>query len=469
MQISNTNEAGFSNRTSILEVIDQTTDVRSAVFSEIVSGRQWYPLRLFFVLGCLFSVPPLVNAVLYSHENKDYSHWYAIGRSVVAGEPLYADAINGEPGYLYPPTAAVLFYGPLSHLNSFSFVSVLCLITTLAWAFSVWASTVLISGSWKGNSWRSSILPGLAVAPYVWDIQFLGQTNMLLLAFTLAAFLSVRHDFPFSAGSFFGMAVAIKVFPLPAMAYFIVRRRWYAVLTSIISVCAFVWLFPGLLRGFERNTIELRQWASLMILDQSGESMAGRSSIGYTRRNQSLVSVSHRLLRPVNAGDNPQKPLYVNLANVTPQTAQLVGYSACLLLGCLLLIACRFRFGSTRFCEGVEIAMVCTLVPLCSPLAWTYFFCWLLPGWTALGFWWGRDSLAPTVQRNVKIGFCITAALLASAISEQIDPTLQAFGMTAWGAVAMFITLAYIRFHLPGDAANPGVKSKTSDINLSPV
>lgn len=353
MRTSTKGEADFRDKT-IVDTMDHTTGVQPVRLWKIAFGKDWFPLRLFFVLGCLFSIPPLVNSILFSSENKDYSHWYVIGRSVLAGESLYADAIHGEPGYMYPPTAAVLFYGPLSQLNHFGFVSVLCLITSVSWVFSVWTSTVLISGGWKGNSWHSTLLPGLAVAPYIWDIQFLGQTNILLLALTLGAFLTLRQNFPLSAGLLFGLAVALKAFPLPAVAYFIVKRSWFGVLASMISVFAFVWCFPGIVRGFERNTTELKQWASLMILDQSGESMAGRSSIGYTRRNQSLVSVSHRLLRRVNAGDH-QRPLYVNFTNVTPQTAQLVGHGACFILGFLLLLACRFRFALHDFVKGLKL------------------------------------------------------------------------------------------------------------------
>lgn len=233
------------------------------------------------------------------------------------------------------------------------------------------------------------------------------------------------------------------------MAYFIVRRQVTAVIASILSIIAFVWFFPGIVRGFERNNAELKEWTSLMLADQSGEKMAARSSIGFSRRNQSLVSCSHRLLRRVNGGDTPAKPLYVNLANVSPKTAQLVGYGACLLLGVVLLVSCRFHFGPSPQCEGLEIAMVCTLVPLCSPLAWTYFFCWLLPAWAAISYWIGNPLLTPSTRRTIKIGVGIAAALLISALSQQIDPTLQAYGVTAFGSVILFLTLAYIRFNLP--------------------
>jgi len=294
-----------------------------------------------------------------------------------------------------------------------------------------------------------SVGPGLMVAPYIWDVQLLGQTNLLLLALTLGSFLAIRKQLPHLASWLFGTAVALKAFPLSAIAYFAVRRQWLAVGSSIVSICALVWFFPGLVRGFERNTQELKQWASLMILDQSGNSMAGRSSIGFTRRNQSLVACSHRLLRHIDAGDRPTKPLYVNIADMTPRAAQMIGHGTCLLLGLVLLLACRFQFAPNLPCEGLEIAMVCTLVPLCSPLAWTYFFCWLLPAWMAIGYWFNHSYLTARAQRVVMFGAGIAGLLLVSAVSEQIDPTLQACGVTAFGSVALFLTLAFIRFNLP--------------------
>ena len=442
---------GFLNPEFLPIVRPETTTEQIQDWLGSISHR-YASLLVFFITGCLFSVAPIVNAVLYEKDNKDYSHWYMIGQSVLAGQPLYEDVRHGEPEYMYPPTAAVLFYAPLSTLGHTAFVGILCFLTAISWGLTVWAATVLVRGKWDSNLRMDTILPGLAVAPYVWDIQLLGQTNLLLLAFCLGAFLLIRQKHPVSSGLLFGMAVALKAFPLPAIAYFIVRRKWVSVAASMFSIVLFVWFLPGVYRGFERNTRELNQWASLMIFDQSGETMAGRSSIGFTRRNQSLVSISHRLLRHVDAGDNPQKPLFVNIANITPRNAQLVGYGSCLLLGLVLLLACRFSFAPSAKCEGLEVAMVCTLVPLCSPLAWTYFFCWLLPAWTAITFWWSNPSLDHKTQRIVKFAGIVSGILLASAITEQFDPTLQAYGMTAWGSVMLFLTLAFIRFHLSNES-----------------
>lgn len=414
----------------------------------VAARNDWQSLIFFFVLGCVFSILPIGNAVFYARENKDYTFWQMVGEWVLAGEPLYADVRNGEPEYMYPPTAAVLLYAPLSNLSPVLFVAALCLVNAVAWAVVVWSASVLVTGNWTRRSWLQSLGPGLMVAPYIWDVQLLGQTNLLLLALTLGSFLAMRRRLPQLASWLFGAAVALKAFPLSAMAYFVVRRQWVAVGSSILSIVALVWLFPGIVRGFERNTQELKQWASLMILDQSGNSMSGRSSIGFTRRNQSLVACSHRLLRHIDAGDRPEQPMYVNLADVSPKMAQMIGHFACLLLGLILLLVCRFQFAPNLACEGLEVAMVCTLVPLCSPLAWTYFFCWLLPAWVAITHWYNHADLPARAQRVVQAGALTAILLLLSAVSEQIDPTLQAYGVTAFGTVALFLTLATIRFNL---------------------
>lgn len=438
-----------SSENKAINVESTTPAVCVSQTSKTERVRVWAVPMILFVIGCCFSIPAIVNAIRHPEVNKDYAIWYRTGRSVLAGEPLYERQLSGETEYMYPPTAGVLFYAPLSILNPVLFVVVLGVLNAASWGFSVWAAATLVKGKWDGDPFVSTLVPGLAIAPYVYDIQLLGQLNLLLLAMTLGAFVLLRNRHSLIAAWLFGTAVAMKAFPLPAIAYFVVRRKWLAAVASIITVIAMVWLIPGIVRGLDRNTRELKQWAGMMIGDQSGNTMAARSVIGFTRRNQSLIAVSHRLLRHVDAGNPPHQHIYVNFADVSPKVAQIVGYGTCLLLGFVLLLAARFHFGPTSQCEGLEVAMVCTLVPLCSPLAWTYFFCWLLPGWMAVLFSATNPDLAPQVRRLIKIGGVTAALLIVSAVTEQIDPTLQAYGVTAFGSVVLFLTLAYARFHLP--------------------
>lgn len=200
-----------------------------------------------------------------------------------------------------------------------------------------------------------------------------------------------------------------------------------------------MFVLPGAVRGFERNAEEVRQWANLMVGDQSGNSMAARSSVGFTRRNQSLLSLAHRLTRDVEAGENDHG-ITVNFVDLPPRASQFVGLSAVALLGAVLLLVARCRFAPTPAAHAQETAMVLVLVVLASPLAWTYFFCWLLPAWAVAlhGCRTHRWAIMPTALSGV---------LLLSAFTEQFDPTLQAYGVTAWGSVGLYLTIAVLRWN----------------------
>lgn len=398
-----------------------------------------WPLVAMAVVAAGFAVTPLVQSVRKPHDNKDYKLWYQVGEDVRAGRPLYQPGENGEVLFMYPPTAAVLLFAPLSHLGPTGFVAAFILATAAAWFGCLSLAVVLATGRWDGHPNWYYFLTYAATGSYVYDLFLLGQVNLILLFHVLLAARLVQRRRPWPAGVLLGLAIAIKVFPLPILVYWAARRQWVAILSAVLTVGLAVVVLPGAVRGFDRTLDELGQWRHLMVGDQSGNTMAARSSIGFTRRNQSLVSVAHRLLRDVEAGNVNTPGLRVNVADVAPGTAQLVGLGGVCLLGLVLLVATRCRFAPTPAAEGQEWAMVCTLVVLASPLSWTYFFCWLLPAWAVLLH---EARFKPWVRWPTATG----GLLLASALSEQYDPRLQAYGVTAWGAVVLYLTLAALRW-----------------------
>jgi alpha-1,2-mannosyltransferase len=379
-----------------------------------------------------------VNSFRKPLDNKDYTLWYEMGQLARSEQSLYQPGLNGEVRYMYPPTMAVMVYGPLSLFPQPVFVVAVAALTAIAWAFSLLASFQLILGKWAGHPRWYYLVPLLATGPYVYDLFLLGQINLVLLALVLASPLLNRTGRPGWAGACLGLAIAIKVFPLPLLAYWILRQSWWVVLSCILSLAVAVAVVPGLSRGFERTQTELGQWFQLMVGDQSGNAMAARSSIGFTRRNQSLVSLSHRLLRDVEAGDRDGVGFTVNFANVPPRTAQAVGYGMCLLLGLLFLVVTRLRLGISPEAEACEIGMACVGIVLLSPLSWTYFFCWLIPAWVIV-------CTQLRTHRWLKFPTILAGLLLFSALSELIHPQLQAYGVTAWGSVVLYLSLAFLR------------------------
>lgn len=393
------------------------------------------------LLGVAFAGPPVWRAAHAPEPdgNKDYSLWYNIGRAVRAGDPLYQYA-NFEVRYMYPPPLAVFVLAPLSGLGYPGFVAVFALANAAAWAVCVGWAPRLVAPPGERVTPAGVLVPAVATGAYAWDMFHLGQLNLFLLVLMLAAWAALRHRRPALAGVALGTAVAVKVFPLPAVVYFAARREWTAVAATAATCGVLLGVLPAPVRGFERNCYELGQWAGYMVGDQSGTTMAARSSVGFTWRNSSLVSVAHRLLRPVDAGDRDLVYFRVNVAGLTPGQAQAVGFGACVTLGGVLLWATRLRFAPTPAAEGLEWAMVLTLVVLCSPLSWTYFFCWLLPAWAAAVRFCGRRPDRWAVGGSVAAG-----VVLASTATQTIDPLVSAYGATTWGAVMLFLVLAGMR------------------------
>jgi alpha-1,2-mannosyltransferase len=397
-----------------------------------------------FALGVIFTLPPTLKAAkgFVPGGNKDYSLWYEIGQTVTDGGAIYTINLQTyEVRYMYPPTLAVFAFAPLSWTGYTGFVLGFGLLNAAAWALSTRLAIRLAAPPGESPTWLTVSAPTLLAGVYVWDMFHLGQVNLLLLALVLLAATALRRGYGTAAGLCLGIAVAAKMFPLTMICYFIARRSWRATASTIATVLALLFLAPAPFRGWERNLADLADWRTLMIGDQSGATMSGRSSIGFSRRNQSIISVAHRLMRPMPAGMHKDGTWFtVNFVDASPGTAQLVGYAGCLLLGGVLLLSTRLRFGESAEAEGLEWGMVFALAVIASPLSWTYFFCWLLPGWAAV-----VRQLWVRPQFSHLLGAAIAAALLLGAVTEQFDQRPQAFGITCWGAIALFLTLAHMR------------------------
>jgi hypothetical protein len=382
----------------------------------------------------------VVHAAAHGDPNKDYRLWYAVGQQVRVGEPLYPDDPTATFPYMYPPTLAVFVFAPLSLVGPVGFVAVLTAAAAACWLLALLFSAKLVTGRFDCHPLVYAV-PAVAAGPYVWDIFLLGQVNLFLLVLVLGALLALRSGRSWAAGGLLGLAVAVKLFPLSVVVYFAARRRWTAVAATVMTVAAVWVVLPAPVRGFGRNLAEIGWCLRGNLGDQSGNSIGLRNEIGFTRRNQSLTSVAHRLLRPVVAGHRDDVGFRVNLADVTPGTAQAIGMSAGLLLGGVLLVVTRCRFAPTPRAEGLEGAMVVVLTILVSPLAFTYYFCWLLPAWAAAA----ACLTGGRAGRAAKCGFGLAGLLAALALTEQVDHLLQAYGVTAAAAVVLFLSLGLVR------------------------
>jgi hypothetical protein len=372
---------------------------------------------------------------------KDYGKWFEVGQTVLDGGDIYAPRGDGTFQFMYPPTAAVLFALP-SYFGELPLIVFLVVLYSIAWIVSLLLSFFLASG----GAWRDHPLLYLIAAvcclPYVAENFLLGQPNLLLLALMLAAFACLRTGKQWTAGALVALATAIKAFPVLTIGYLLYRRYWKATLSTFVFLIVLVVAVPFPFRGMERNLEDLQTWITGMVR-YDADSISQRERRGFSWSNHSLVAVAHRLLRPVNAHRKRDQTLLVNVADIDINYITLVIVLSALGL-CLFYILCMpphdQRISSS---DALEHAMLLLLIVIFTPLAFTYFFVWLLyPLVVALHLVAAAPPRSPQrIRRWVWFWACIT--LLAFTLPISALRPIQAAGSMLWACVLLIFGIGY--------------------------
>jgi Glycosyltransferase family 87 len=339
----------------------------SAVYKLLVIG--------FAVVIAVCAVVPIRHA--FHGSTQDYGLWYEVGQTVLSGGDIYTKNPNGTFRFMYPPTAAVLL-APLSVLGQVPLVIVLVLVNTAAWIASVLLAVHLATGRALRQHLLLYLVPALVSIPYAWDTYLLGQPNLLLLACMLGAFVCLRRHCDWGTGLLIAFAAAIKAFPILAVVYLLYRHYWKAAAFVGIFLVVFLLLLPAPFRGFQQNLRDLDTWNKGMALHYQADSIAQRPGRGYSHKNHSLIAVANRLLRPVNANEEKNNPLYVNVVTLSFRDVNvvigIVSFGLCL----WFVSSMPRRKDRTEQTDAVEWAMLLIMVLIFSPLSFTYFYVWLL-------------------------------------------------------------------------------------------
>src|SRR5919197_3115777 len=288
-------------------------------------------LVIFIVTATIFSALPLLR-YLRGHTIFDYELWYATGKHVLAGDEIYFFRA-GKYDFMYPPPCA-LFLAGASLLGQGGLIFLLVAVNSVAWFCSAKLSAVLAKGHQRTTNPWLYLVPSLLVIVYIWSSYHLGQPNLVLLALMLGAFVALRAKREIVAGGLIAVAAAVKAFPVLAIVYLIYRRYWIAAASLVVTLVFLLLVLPAPFRGFERAWRDLEKWSAGM-LKYSEVTVGQRPMRSYTWKNQSLVSVSNRLLRHVDADAASAKhqPVYVNFADLKFPVVHPIMLSLALALG----------------------------------------------------------------------------------------------------------------------------------------
>ena len=416
-------------------------------------------LILFVAASVILAAATLAPELFGEGRKYDYALWYWAGRQVLTGGDLYAPDQYGTFAFLYPPFAAVLL-APFSLFGRAFLVLCIVLVTLASW----WAALTLsdrLSGESRPKPWWVVALPSAILLPIIGETFNLGQPNLMLLAMMLAGLALLQSGREGSAGAMFALAAALKAFPVAILPYLLWRRRWRA--AAVMTICAAFFLLeaPAPFRGFERNLQEVGTWSGGMVLSANQDGFGQRPQQNWSWWNQSLVAVTHRLLRPVNVEqkDPDAKPRYVNILDLSYRQANLVLLAVAGLIGagfCAVLPPERRR--SLRS-DATEFALLLSLMTIASPLASSYYFIWLLFPATVLVY---RTAMEPCAKvRQASWGLLTLAMALAFVpfVFQHESHWPMAVGNLLWATAIIAGTLVWhmrrglAREHSPSQAS----------------
>ncbi|MCK1488945.1 DUF2029 domain-containing protein [Bradyrhizobium sp. 180] len=419
------------------------------------------PLDLLFLFCCVLLTADVLIPEIFGHgKTKDYGLWYWAGQQILEGRSLYPGDISDYFEFIYPPLPAIMLAIP-SWFGKIPLYTVLSILNAVAWWYTGMFSQVLAGSDRKPGPWLEA-LPAFVTVTFVFDMFDLGQPNLVLLAMMLYGFWSLRHQRPWLAGFMFALATAIKVFPIAVLPYLMWRQKWAAAVATVAFTGILLYVVPAPIRGFERNAAELATWYQAMVGTNSEQGFGQRGEQNWSWVNQSLIAVTHRLVRPINYNlEDPNKPpRTMNVIDVDYSTANwiVLALSAVLGLGFVAIMPRQAR--RTARSDAEELGILFCLMTIASPLARQYYFMWLFLPMTVLMHRATLDARA-----NVRLGtwLALGAAGILMLLSLPWFPNvIQAWGNNLVATAILAGSLAWHIWHPPaGPEAAPALKAQT--------
>ena len=424
------------------------------------------PLDLLFLFCCvLLTADVLVPEVFGSGKTKDYPLWFWAGQQVLQGKPLYPATAVEYFEFIYPPLPAIMLAIP-SWFGKIPLYVVLSILNAVAWWYTGTFSQVMTGSGRSPGRWLEA-LPAVITVPFVFDMFDLGQPNLLLLAMMLYGFWSLRRQRSWLAGFMFALATAIKVFPIAVLPYLIWRRKWQAVAATVAFTGILLYVVPAPIRGVERNAAELALWYQGMVGTSSDKGFGQRDEQNWSWVNQSLIAVTHRLVRPINYNqDNPKTPpRTMNIIDVDYRTANWIVLALSALLGLGFLVVMPGQVRRTARSDAEELGILLCLITVASPLARQYYFMWLFFPMTVL-----MHRAAFDTRPRVRLGtwLALGAAGILMLLALPWFPTvLQAWGNNLAATAVLAGSLAWHIRHPPVAAGSqPATALKPGHPNM---
>lgn len=178
------------------------------------------------------------------YENRwDFSHYYAAALAMRQGIDPYVTDLTPEASRLglelkqinratYPPTFLVAFE-PLTLLSPHAAYWTWFAINVIGLVAALW---MLFRDFWGIDPFMAMALVALAMLyPPLWEHFRFAQCQILILVMLILIMRALRRGDERAAGLWLALATLLRVFPILLAGYFIARRRWRAIVYTVVG------------------------------------------------------------------------------------------------------------------------------------------------------------------------------------------------------------------------------------------
>jgi hypothetical protein len=317
-------------------------------------------VRLAFILAATV----VLAGAYFFHIRKDMTDFgvcYQGGKRIVQGETLYREA-DGHLQFKYSPAAALIF-APLTVLPYEAAKAVWYLLELASLAGILLFSYRMLPDAAKK-----------ATPVFVWtfliELKFLarelelGQVNLLLLFILTLMLYSLIKGKEARAGLLWGGSLFFKPYALVFLPYFLLKKKFRALLAGIVVSAAGA-LLPAILYGFKGNFAVLGEWPATLSKSTSGLLASYDNASLYGFLLKTFPALSKHTIGAVFLA------VFLALAVVV-----------------LWMIRAGRTAPSIKNPEVLESAFLFILIPLFSPLGWNYNYLYsLLAAMLILSAW----------------------------------------------------------------------------------
>lgn len=386
----------------------------------------------------------------------DYEVCLIGGRAVLNGQDMYAvrAADADRQGYTLPAWCALCMV-PFELMGYTASSLAWPLLSLAALAASSYWCLKIVRGADRPVPWPVWVVPPLLALRALDSNAGQAQVNVLILALSaLGLYLYVRGR-GLWAGVVLAAAMLTKPIPGLFLVYFAWKRQWRVVVGGLVGAVVLALVVPMPVLGLRGGYDSGREWLEERVFHFA---TASAPRDGYVP-GQTLRPLVHRLLTESQAAAHSDRLVRVNIASVSPRTAEWIYRALAGLVILVLAVAC-FGRGARQDVErtAAELSLVAAAMLLVSPFARKGTFVVLVLPMT---FAYSRLALAEawSWRDRVLLGatiacFLLTGLTARGVVGKAASVHLTALTCMGWGAIALFVGLFVTIWGLPRASAS---------------